>query len=80
MECYQHIECRVREIIRPSQNQINIIADVLAVSIDEGLYELPRAQRALTVNAPVYLGVDEEQHHVFGKLCEIDAVLIDLEV
>jgi flavin reductase (DIM6/NTAB) family NADH-FMN oxidoreductase RutF len=80
MECYQHIECRVREIIRPSQSQINIIADVLAVSLDEGLYVLPRAQRAQTVNAPIYLGVDEEQHHVFGRLCEIDAVPIDIAV
>ena len=42
MECYQHIECRVREIIRPSQSQINIIADVLNVSLDDGLYEIPR--------------------------------------
>jgi flavin reductase (DIM6/NTAB) family NADH-FMN oxidoreductase RutF len=79
-ECYQHIECRVREIIRPSQSQINIIADVLAVSLDEGLYGLPRAQRAQTVNAPIYLGVDEEQHHVYGRICEIEAVPVDIAV
>jgi len=80
LECYQHIECRVREIIRPSQSQINIIAAVLAVSLDEGLYGLPRVQRAQAVNAPVYLGVDEERHHVYGRIREIEAVPIEVVV
>jgi flavin reductase (DIM6/NTAB) family NADH-FMN oxidoreductase RutF len=80
VECYQHIECRVKEIIRPSQSQINIIAEVLDISLDERLYSLPRVKRARAVNAPIYLGVDEEQHHVYGKLYDIEAVPIDLVV
>jgi flavin reductase (DIM6/NTAB) family NADH-FMN oxidoreductase RutF len=80
VECYQHVECRVLEIIRPSQAQINIIARVLDVSLDEGLYGLPRAERARAANAPIYLGVDENRHHVYGKLSEIAAEPIDLMV
>jgi flavin reductase (DIM6/NTAB) family NADH-FMN oxidoreductase RutF len=40
-ECYQQVECRVHEIIRPSSNHINIIANALDISADAGLYGLP---------------------------------------
>lgn len=79
-ECYQHIECRVRETLKPSPAQINFIADVLDLSLDEGLYALPRAERARKVNLPVYLGVDDQMHHVFGSVGSIDAVAVDLAV
>jgi flavin reductase (DIM6/NTAB) family NADH-FMN oxidoreductase RutF len=79
-ECYQHIECRVKEIIRPSRAQINFIAEVLDLSLDEGLYEIPRVERARKVNAPVYLGVDEYRHHVFGSISDINSVPMDLIV
>jgi hypothetical protein len=55
-------------IIRPSLQQVNIIADVLDISSDAGLCELFRLERARTVNAPVYLGVDEERGHIFGNV------------
>jgi len=67
-ECYQHVECRVRGIIRPSLQQVNIIADVLDISTDAGLCELSRLERVQAVNAPVYLGVDEERGHIFGNV------------
>lgn len=71
VECYQHVECRVREIIRPSPQQINIIADVVDLSADAGLYGVPRLERARAVNAPLYLGVDEERGHIFGKVSKM---------
>ena len=80
VECYQHIECRVKEIIRPSQTQLNFIAEVLDLSLDEGLYEVPRVERAKKVNAPVFLGMDEQQHFIYGKINEIISVPIDLKV
>jgi len=80
VECYQHIECRVKETIRPSQIQLNFIAEVLDLSLDKGLYKIPRVERAKKVNAPVFLGVDEQRHHVFGKINEIDSVHVDLGV
>lgn len=77
-ECYQHVECRVIRSEKPSTLQINFIAKVLDISQDEGLYDLGRADRAKKVNAPAYLGVDEEQHHVFGEIKNICAEEIDL--
>jgi len=79
-ECYQHIECRVREMLRPSAAQINFIAEVLDLSHDEGLYAMPRAERAAAAGLPVYLGVDEQMHHVFGSVGGIGAVPVELAV
>ncbi len=36
-ECFQHIECRLSQIIRPSETQNNFIGDILAISVDEEL-------------------------------------------
>ena len=79
-ECYQHIECRVNKIVKPSQAQINFIADVLDVSLDKELYKIPRADRIKKANPPIYLGADEHMHHIFGKLINISPVAIDLKV
>ena len=79
-ECYQHIECRVKEIIKPSQAQLNFIADVLDLSLDEGIYEMPRVERIKKVNAPVFLGVDEQQHHVFGRISKIETFPADIQL
>ena len=49
VECYQHVECRVREIIRPSQTQLNFIADVLDLSLDEGIHTPEIAADSLTL-------------------------------
>jgi flavin reductase (DIM6/NTAB) family NADH-FMN oxidoreductase RutF len=73
VECYQHVECRVRKTIKPSQTQINFIADVLDVSIDESISELPRLERSKLINAPVFLGVDEQQHYIFGKIGDMES-------
>jgi flavin reductase (DIM6/NTAB) family NADH-FMN oxidoreductase RutF len=77
VECYQHVECRVHNIIRPSDMQINVIADVLDISADAGLYERTRLERARMVNAPLYLGVDEERGHIFGTMGEILAESVE---
>ena len=80
VECYQHLECRVHTIIRPSEFQINIIADVLDLSMDEGLYGIPRCERAAKTHLPVYLGMDEQQRHVFGKISEIVPLFVNSTV
>ena len=77
-ECYQHVECRVIKTEKPSELQQNFIAEVLDISQDQGLYDLGRVERAKKVTAPVYLGVDEEQHHVFGEIKNIRAEKTDL--
>jgi flavin reductase (DIM6/NTAB) family NADH-FMN oxidoreductase RutF len=80
VECYQHIECRVREIIQPSEYQLNFIADILDLSLNKGLYELPRAQKAKRVNTPILLGIGEHQNFVFGKIAEIESLGVPLNV
>ena len=56
VECYQHVECRVHEIIRPSNNQINIVANVLDISADAGLYDLPRLEQVAWLMPQFILG------------------------
>ena len=77
-ECYQHVECRLIRTEKPSNFQLNFIAEVLDISEDEGLYDLGRVERVKKADAPAYLGVDEAQHHVFGKIDNIGAENIDL--
>lgn len=79
-ECYQHVECRVKEVVKPSQIQLNFIADVLDLSLDEAIYEVPRIERAKKINAPIFLGVDEQQQYLFGKLGELESFPVSLNV
>lgn len=79
-ECYQHIECRLHSVINPSDLQSNFIGNVVGLSMDKGVYDMPRLERAKHVNPPAYLGVDEQMHHIFGKLDDITAVPVDLKV
>lgn len=36
-ECFQHIECRLNHIMRPSENQNNFVGDILSISVNEVL-------------------------------------------
>jgi flavin reductase (DIM6/NTAB) family NADH-FMN oxidoreductase RutF len=76
-ECYQHVECRVHEIIRPSDRQINVIADILDISLDETLCQLPRSERVKKLRIPVYMGIDENRHHLFGEVQNTHAVEVN---
>jgi flavin reductase (DIM6/NTAB) family NADH-FMN oxidoreductase RutF len=79
-ECYQHVECRVKEVIKPSQIQLNFIADVLDLSLDEAIYEVPRIERAKKTNAPIFLGVDEQQQYIYGRIGELEPFPVSLNV
>ena len=60
--------------------QINVIADVLDISADAGLYERTRLERARMVNAPLYLGVDEGRGHIFGTIGKLRAETVENQV
>jgi flavin reductase (DIM6/NTAB) family NADH-FMN oxidoreductase RutF len=79
-ECYQHVECRVKEVIKPAQIQLNFIADVLDLSLDEAIYEVPRIERAKKTNAPIFLGVDEQQQYIYGRIGELEPFPVSLNV
>ncbi|MBW2555258.1 MAG: hypothetical protein JRE20_14210 [Deltaproteobacteria bacterium] len=53
---------------------------MLDLSLDEGLYEIPRVERAKKVNAPVFLGMDEQQNFIYGKINEIAPIPVDFKV
>jgi len=36
-ECYQHFECRLDHIIRPNENQMNFVGDIVAITINKEL-------------------------------------------
>jgi len=57
-ECFQHIECRLNRIIRPSEYQDNFIGDVLAVTLDEELTALPREERLKAADPLLLYGID----------------------
>ena len=80
VECYQHIECRVKEIIKPSQYQLNFIADVLDLSLDEAIYESTRIERTKNADVPIFLGVDEQQHYIFGRIGELQPLPVHLGI
>lgn len=80
VECYQHVECRVSEIIRPSQSQLNFIADVLDISIDKELHDMSRLEMVKKVNGPIFLGVDGEQRYVYGTIDRIEAFSADVQI
>jgi len=69
----------VSEIIRPSQSQLNFIADVLDISIDKELHAMARLEMVKKVNGPIFLGVDEEQRYVFGTIDRIETFPVDLQ-
>ena len=57
-ECFQHIECRLNQIIRPSESQNNFIGDVLSISMNEELLNKGR-EEMLTIADPLLLfGMD----------------------
>jgi flavin reductase (DIM6/NTAB) family NADH-FMN oxidoreductase RutF len=57
-ECFQHIECRLNQIIRPSEYQNNFVGDVLSISANEDLFM--RGQQEIMKSAdPLFLfGMD----------------------
>jgi flavin reductase (DIM6/NTAB) family NADH-FMN oxidoreductase RutF len=70
-ECFQHIECRLNQIIRPSEQQVNFIGDILSISLDEGLHE--KGQVAMVKAAdPLFLfGIDiARMEGNYGRLGE----------
>jgi hypothetical protein len=60
--------------------QINVIADVLDISADAGLYARSRLERARMVNVPLYLGVDEGRGHIFGTIGKLRAETVENQV
>ena len=68
------------EIIRPSQSQLNFIADVLDISIDKELHDMSRLEMVKKVNGPIFLGVDEDLRYVYGTIDRIESFAADVQI
>ena len=57
-ECFQHIECRLNQIIRPNESQNNFIGDVLSMSINEELLNKGREEMLKIADPLLLFGMD----------------------
>lgn len=57
-ECFQHIECRLNHIIRPNENQMNCIGDIISITLNEELIGKPKRERVMASDPLLLLGMD----------------------
>lgn len=57
-ECFQHVECRLNRIIRPSESQNNIVGDVLSISMNEELFGKEREAMLKMADPLLLFGMD----------------------
>jgi flavin reductase (DIM6/NTAB) family NADH-FMN oxidoreductase RutF len=64
-ECYQHIECRLAEIIHPHENQSNLIGDIVSISIDEEFLNLSQTEKIKKADPLFIFGLNFEDFGAF---------------
>jgi flavin reductase (DIM6/NTAB) family NADH-FMN oxidoreductase RutF len=57
-ECYQHFECRLNQIIRPNETQMNFIGDIVAITINEELLGKAKLERVKAADPLFLFGMD----------------------
>ncbi len=57
-ECFQHIECRLDQVIRPSKDQINFIGDVVSLTINDELLDKGKEEMIKTADPLMLFGMD----------------------
>jgi flavin reductase (DIM6/NTAB) family NADH-FMN oxidoreductase RutF len=64
-ECYQHIECRLAEIIHPHENQSNLIGDIVSISINEEFLSLSQTEKIKKADPLFIFGLNFEDFGAF---------------
>ena len=57
-ECFQHVECRLNQIIHPSESQNNFIGDVLSIGMNEELFGKGREEMLAIADPLLLFGMD----------------------
>ena len=57
-ECFQHIECRLNQIIHPSKDQNNFIGDVVSITINEELLDKEQEEVIKAADPLLLFGMD----------------------
>ena len=66
-ECPQIAECTVDEIIRLEKSSGIVIANIVAIVVDEGLDDIGREERVRRMNLPVGLGDEDRQEYFYAR-------------
>lgn len=66
-ECPQIAECTVDEIIRLEKSSGIVIANIVAIVVDEGLDDVGREERIRRMNLPVGLGDEDRQEYFYAR-------------
>jgi flavin reductase (DIM6/NTAB) family NADH-FMN oxidoreductase RutF len=64
-ECYQHIECRLAEIIHPHENQSNLIGDIVSISINEEFLSLSQTEKIKKADPLFIFGLNFQDFGAF---------------
>jgi flavin reductase (DIM6/NTAB) family NADH-FMN oxidoreductase RutF len=57
-ECYQHIECRLAQVIYPNENQSNLIGDIVSISINEEFLNFSQMEKIKNADPLFIFGID----------------------
>ena len=71
-ECGQILECKASQQYELDNTQGHIIADVLAIVMDEELIELGREERFRSLNLPIGLGDEKRKYFYYGRIDKIE--------
>jgi flavin reductase (DIM6/NTAB) family NADH-FMN oxidoreductase RutF len=67
-ECGQHIECRLHKNYEIDQTQAKVIADIVAIVVDEELELLDRGARIKRLNLPIYMGDEKRKYFYYDQV------------
>ena len=70
-QCPQVMECTVDEIVRLPQSSGIVFANIVAITMDEGLEELDRSERIAAMNLPIGLGDQDRMEYYFARTTDV---------
>ena len=59
-ECYQHIECRLAQVMYPNEHQSNFIGDIVNISLDEEFLSLTQQEKIKKADPLLLFGINLE--------------------
>ncbi len=70
-QCPQVMECTVDEIVRLPQSSGIVFANIVAITMDEGLEEMDRSERIAAMNLPIGLGDQDRMEYYFARTSDV---------
>jgi flavin reductase (DIM6/NTAB) family NADH-FMN oxidoreductase RutF len=70
-QCPQVMECTVDEIVRLPQSSGIVFANIVAITMDEGLEAMDRSERIAAMNLPIGLGDQDRMEYYFARTSDV---------